>query len=68
MEDNGDYRVTCHKGIEPDSKSGKVSYSHLDEAPANRFYNDTLPAAGTAIAMWRPDGSLIAFRSGPPTR
>jgi hypothetical protein len=68
MEDSREYRVTRHKGREPDSKFEKVIYSHLQEAPANRFYNDTLPAGGTAIAMWRPDGSLVAFRSGPPTK
>jgi hypothetical protein len=68
MENSGEYRITRHKGREPDSKFEKVIYSHLQEAPANRFYNDTLPAGGTAIAMWRPDGSLVAFRSGPPTK
>ena len=67
MEDSGEYRVTRHNGREPDSESAKVVYSHLNEAPANRFYNDTLPAVGTVIAIWRPDGSLVAFRSGPPT-
>jgi hypothetical protein len=66
VEESGEYRVTRHKGREPDNNPEKVIYSHLEEAPANRFYNDTLPAVGTAIAMWRPDGSLVGFRSGPP--
>lgn len=61
------YRVTQHKGRGPDSKSAHVIFSHPDEARAYSFYNATLPAAGTTVAMRRPDGSLVAHRSGPPT-
>ena len=65
MEPSGEYRVTRHKGRGPDSKNAKVFYSHLDEAPAMRTYRKSVPPkAGYVVAVWRPDGSLIAFTAG----
>ena len=29
MEESGEYRVTRHKGKEPDNKTEKVIYSHM---------------------------------------
>jgi hypothetical protein len=65
MEESGDYRVTRSKGRGPGRKIRKVIFRHLDEAPARRFYERTPPADGYIIALWRPDGTLIASTSGP---
>ena len=61
MEENSEYRVTRHKGSGPDGKDTKVIFSHLDEDPARKFYERHLPpTSGTVLALWKPDGSLIA--------
>jgi hypothetical protein len=65
MEESGDYRVTRSKGRGPGRKIRRVIFRHLDEAPARRFYERTPPADGYIIALWRPDGTLIASTSGP---
>jgi hypothetical protein len=68
MEPSDEYRVTRHKGRGPDSKNAKVFYSHLDEALAMRTYRKSVPPkAGYVVAVWRPDGSLIAFTPGGPS-
>jgi hypothetical protein len=68
MEPSGEYRVTRHKGRGPNSKNAKVFYSHLDEAPAMRTYRKSVPPkSGYVVAVWRPDGSLIAFTPGRPS-
>src|SRR3954465_14340981 len=68
MEPSGEYRVTRHKGRGPNSKNAKVFYSHLDEAPAMRTYRKSVPPKpGYVVAIWRPDGSLIAFTPGRPS-
>jgi hypothetical protein len=41
-----------------------VIFRHLDEAPARRFYERTPPTDGYIIALWRPDGTLIACTNG----
>jgi hypothetical protein len=41
-----------------------VIFRHLDEALARRFYERTPPADGYIIALWRPDGTLIASTNG----
>ena len=60
MEESGEYRVTRSKGRGPGRKIRKVVFRHLDETPARRFYERTPPADGYIIALWRPDGTLIA--------
>ena len=45
-------------------KIRKVIFQHLDEASARRFYKRTPPADGYIIALWRPDGTLIASTNG----
>jgi hypothetical protein len=65
MEESGEYRVTRSKGRGPGRKIRRVIFRHLDEAPARRFYERTPPADGYIIALWRPDGTLIASTSGP---
>src|SRR3954464_10384853 len=60
MEESGEYRVTRSKGRGPGRKIRKVIFRHLDETPARRFYERTPPAPGYIIALWRPDGTLIA--------
>jgi hypothetical protein len=62
MEESGEYRVTRHKGRR--SKSAKVIFRHLDEAPARRFYKRIPPAPGYVISLWHPDGTLIACTRG----
>ena len=64
MEESGEYRVTRSKGRGPGRKIRKVIFQHLDEAPARRFYKRTPPASGYIIALWRPDGTLIACTNG----
>ena len=59
MEENGEYRVTRHKGRGP-VRSPKMIFRHLNEAPARQFYKRTPPADGYIVALWRPDGTLIA--------
>ena len=64
MEESGEYRVTRSKGRGPGRKIRKVIFQHLDEAPARRFYKRTPAAPGYIIALWRPDGTLIACTNG----
>jgi hypothetical protein len=64
IEESGDYRVTRSKGWGPGRKIRKVIFRHLDEAPARRFYKRTPAAPGYIIALWRPDGTLIACTNG----
>ena len=64
MEESGEYRVTRSKGRGPGRKIRKVIFQHLDEASARRFYKRTPPADGYIIALWRPDGTLIASTNG----
>jgi hypothetical protein len=64
MEESGEYRVTRSKGRGPGRKIRKVVFRHLDETPARRFYERTPPAPGYIIALWRPDGTLIACTNG----
>jgi hypothetical protein len=64
MEESGEYRVTRSKGRGPGRKIRKVIFRHLDEAPARRFYERTPPAPGYILALWRPDGTLIASTNG----
>jgi hypothetical protein len=65
MEEGGEYRVTRSKVWGLGSKISRVIFRYLDEAPARRFYERTRPADGYVIALWRPDGTLIACTSGP---
>ena len=64
IEESGEYCVTRSKGWGPGRKIRKVIFRHLDEAPARRFYERTPPAPGYIIALWRPDGTLIASTNG----
>jgi hypothetical protein len=65
MKDSGKYRVTHHLGRRH-KEDAQVIFSHLDEEPARRFYQRHLPPrVGYVLTLWRPDGSLITFTSGP---
>jgi hypothetical protein len=63
VEENGEYRVTRSKARGP-VRSPKVIFRHLDEAPAWRFYKRTRPRPGYNVALWGPDGTLIACTNG----
>ena len=68
MKDSGKYRVTHHLGRRPDSEDAEVIFSYPDEEPARRFYQRHLPPrVGYVLALWRPDGSLIASAFDLPT-
>jgi hypothetical protein len=41
-----------------------VIFRHPHEAPARRFCERTPSAPGYIIALWRPDGTLIACTNG----
>jgi hypothetical protein len=57
--------MRCPWGKGPDSKHAKVVFSHLDEVPAMSYYHRHQPVRpGVVLAVWRPDGTLIAFVSG----
>ena len=64
LAESGKYRVTRSKGRGPGSKIRKVIFRHPDEASARRFYERTPPVPGYIIALWRPDGTLIACTNG----
>jgi hypothetical protein len=64
LDQSGEYRVTRSKGRGPGSKIRKVIFRHPDEASARRFYERTPPVPGYIIALWRPDGTLIASTHG----
>jgi len=64
MEESGEYRVTRSKGRGPGRKIRKVIFRHLDEAPAWRFYKRIRPRPGYNVALWGPDGTLIACTNG----
>jgi hypothetical protein len=66
MKDSGEYRVTHHLGQGPESNDTDVIFSHPDEEPTRRFYRRHLPPrVGYVLALWRPDGTLIAASIGP---
>ena len=64
LDQSGEYRVTRSKGRGPGRKIRNVIFRHLDEAPARRFYERIPSAPGYIIALWRPDGTLIACTNG----
>jgi hypothetical protein len=66
---SGEHYVTIAHGKSADSKPAKLIYSHLDLEPARKSYQHHLPPKpGRSIALWRPDGSLVEFTSGPPVK
>ena len=59
------YRITRHEGDTATcNTSGTLIYSSLDGAVAFKFYSLLRPASGNCIALWKPDGSLAASKSG----
>jgi hypothetical protein len=66
VEESGEYRVTIHEGRGPHSDDATVIFRSPDEGRTMAFYyRCTPPQPGTVVAVWRPDGSLIAYSSGP---
>lgn len=60
------YRVTRHEGrTATSSTTGTLLYTTEDEAAAWKFYSLLRAPMASAVAVWRPDGSLIASKSGP---
>ena len=61
------YRITKHTGSTATSNhSGTLLYTTTLENVAFKAYGKFSPAYGTTIALWRPDGSLVEAKSGPP--
>jgi hypothetical protein len=65
MEESGEFRVTRHNGISATSETGTLLCTANDELPARRYYQTVGPYPGMSLALWRPDGSLMAFKAGP---
>jgi hypothetical protein len=66
MEPSGKYCITRHEGASPICiLNGTLLYSTLDKDVASRFYSLLRPSMESTIALWTPDGSLIASKSGP---
>jgi hypothetical protein len=64
--DNAVYRVTRHPGSTPTtSHDGVLLYSTADQDVAWKFYSLLRPMLGMAIALWQPDGILLASKAGP---
>jgi hypothetical protein len=59
-------KIQRSHGTPSDKEDAEVIFSHLNEEPARRFYQRHLPPrVGYVLTLWRPDGSLITFTSGP---
>jgi hypothetical protein len=65
---DGVYRVTRHSANTTVAETGILLYSSTQELEAWRFYQSFRPLPRMTLALWRPDGSLVASRSGPMTR
>lgn len=57
------YFVTRHEG-QSAGNGGAVLLASAIEAEAWCFYSSIRPIPGTTVAMWRPDGSLLASKVG----
>ncbi|EWY35957.1 hypothetical protein N825_32165 [Skermanella stibiiresistens SB22] len=58
------YAVTCQMGRIPDLEAGMVVFVSSDAPAAWRYYYSLYPLAGTSIALWDPNGDLMATRIG----
>jgi hypothetical protein len=66
MEPSGKYCITRHEGVSASCiLTGTLIYSTVDDDVALRFYNLLRPSAESTIALWHPDGRLIASKVGP---
>jgi hypothetical protein len=60
------YRVTRHQGsTATSSTTGTLLYKTPEESVAFRVYDMLRPLSGTTLAVWAPDGTLVALKSGP---
>jgi|tagenome__1003787_1003787.scaffolds.fasta_scaffold8681383_1 hypothetical protein len=64
MEEIGEYRVTRHAGSTTVA-SGTLLYTTQLEDVAWKFFGQLRPLAGMCLALWKPDGTLLASKSGP---
>jgi len=63
---DGLYRITRHRGDEvASSQSGTLIHTSANKDAVWRLYSLLKPMPGSTIAIWRPDGSLIASKSVP---
>ena len=63
MKDSGKYRVTHHLGRRPESEDAEVNLA-TRRGTARRFIQrHPPPRVGYVLALWRPDGTLIASMS-----
>ena len=59
------YRITRHAGHTADSATATLLCTSHDEMSAWRYFQATVPVPGMSLALWKSDGSILAFRSGP---
>jgi hypothetical protein len=59
------YRITRHAGHTADSATATLLCTSPDEMSAWRYFQATVPVPGMSLALWKSDGSILAFRSGP---
>jgi hypothetical protein len=63
MEEITEYRVTRHAGSTTVS-SGTLLYTTTMEDVAWKFFCQLRPPAGMCLALWKPDGTLMASKMG----
>jgi hypothetical protein len=61
---SGKYLVTCQLSGSPNRSTGTLLFENSDVDRAWQLYRALLPMTGMSVALWHPDGSLIAFHAG----
>jgi hypothetical protein len=64
LEKDDEYLVTCQLGSMPDISMATSLFTSTDKDRAWQFYQALRPLSGMAVALWHPDGNLIAFHAG----
>jgi hypothetical protein len=63
---DGLHRITRHRGnAVASSQNGTLIHASANKDATWRLYSLLKPMPGSTIAIWRPDGTLVASKSGP---